>query len=197
MKRDTIPLFTVPLFCIEQPDAEWHNKDWIKKALSLEYRRNGFNWSTVETNVLDLEDWKLLRDAVQIELDFLTRDFFEQDLDKVKLKITQSWLNINEDKESHALHTHPNSYISGVVYLNAVEGDSIRFTDTRFNTRVSFMSMPTRPIPVKKGDMVLFDSQISHNVDSNDRKEKRISLAFNTFPVGEFGSELGLTYVKI
>jgi len=198
MKRDHVPLFATPLFQVEQPDAEWHNEDWIKKALSLEYRLNGHtNWTSIETDVLDLPNWKLLRDAVQEELDIIIKDYFEQDLNKVKLKITQSWLNINEDQQSHALHTHPNSYMSGVVYLNTVEGDSIRFTDTRFNTRVSLQPMPTIPIPVKKGDMVIFDSQIAHNVDSNARNEKRISLAFNTFPVGEFGNKQGLTYVKI
>jgi uncharacterized protein (TIGR02466 family) len=197
MQRDTVPLFSTPVFVIKQPDAEWHNKEWLRKALSLQYRKNGPNWASVNTQVLNLPDWKLLNDVVQNELDLIIRDFYEVDLNKVKLKITQSWTNVNNDSEHHPMHNHPNSFLSGVIYLNTGEEDFIRFTDNRFNTRMTFIPVPTLRQPVEKGDIVLFDSQIPHSVDVARRKEKRVSLAFNTFAVGELGSEEGLTFVNI
>ena len=59
------------------------------------------------------------------------------------------------------------------------------------------MPVPTMNHPVEKGDIILFDSQLPHSVDVAKRKEKRVSLAFNTFVVGELGSEDGLTFVNI
>ena len=197
MQRDTLPLFATPVFVIKQPDAEWHNKEWLDKALSLQYRKNGGNWASVETNVLDLPEWKLLKDVVQTELDLIVRDFYELDISNVKLVVTQSWLNVNNDSDHHPMHNHPNSMLSGVIYLNTGEEDAIRFTDNRFNTRMSFMPVPTMSQPVEKGDIILFDSQLPHSVDVAKRKEKRVSLAFNTFVVGELGSEDGLTFVNI
>jgi len=197
MQRETVPLFATPVFVIKQPEAEWHNKEWLDKALSLQYRKNGGNWASVETNVLDLPEWKLLKDSVQTELDLIVRDFYDLDLNKTKIVITQSWLNVNNDSDHHPMHNHPNSMMSGVIYLNTGEEDAIRFTDNRFNTRMSFMPVPTMNHPVEKGDIILFDSQLPHSVDVAKRKEKRVSLAFNTFVVGELGSEDGLTFVNI
>ncbi len=197
MQRETVPLFATPVFVIKQPEAEWHNKEWLDKALSLQYRKNGGNWASVETNVLDLPEWKLLKDSVQTELDLIVRDFYDLDLNKTKIVITQSWLNVNNDSDHHPMHNHPNSMMSGVIYLNTGEEDAIRFTDNRFNTRMSFMPVPTMNQPVEKGDIILFDSQLPHSVDVAKRKEKRVSLAFNTFVVGELGSEDGLTFVNI
>ena len=197
MQRDTVPLFATPVFVTKQPDAEWHNKEWLDKALSLQYRKNKGNWASVETNVLDLPDWKLLKDVVQTELDLILKDFYKLDLSNIKLVVTQSWLNVNNDSEYHPMHTHTNSMLSGIIYLNTSEEDAIRFTDNKFNTRMSFVSIPNMVLPVKKGDIILFDSQLPHSVDATKRKEKRVSLAFNTFVVGELGSEDGLSFVNI
>ena len=197
MQRDTVPLFATPVFVIKQPDAEWHNKEWLDKALSLQYRKNGSNWASVETNVLDLPEWKLLKDVVQTELDLIVRDFYKLDISKVKLVITQSWLNVNNDGEHQPIHTHTNSMLSGVTYLNTSEEDGIRFTDDKFNTRMSLIPIPKIKQPVEKGDIILFDSQLPHSVDGAKRKEKRVSLAFNTWAMGEIGSKDGLTFVNI
>ena len=197
MQRDTVPLFATPVFVTKQPDAEWHNKEWLDKALSLQYRKNKGNWASVETNVLDLPDWKLLKDVIQTELDLILKDFYKLDLSNIKLVVTQSWLNVNNDSEYHPMHTHTNSMLSGIIYLNTSEEDAIRFTDNKFNTRMSFVSIPNMVLPVKKGDIILFDSQLPHSVDAAKRKEKRVSLAFNTFVVGELGSEDGLSFVNI
>ena len=43
--------------------------------------------------------------------------------------ITQSWLNITKPGESHGLHSHPNSIISGVFYVSTEEDDKIYFHD--------------------------------------------------------------------
>ena len=43
-----------------------------------------------------------------------------------------------------------------------------------------------------KGDLVIFPSWIRHHVGVNETEnEDRISLSFNTFPIGEMGDPLG------
>ena len=42
--------------------------------------------------------------------------------------ITQSWLNYTETNQFHHKHSHPNSYVSGVFYINADKKvDKIKF----------------------------------------------------------------------
>jgi hypothetical protein len=46
----------------------------------------------------------------------------------VSLRLTQSWLNYTKPGEFHHKHAHPNSFVSGVLYLKAArERDKIYF----------------------------------------------------------------------
>ena len=92
---------------------------------------------------------------------------------------------------------HPNSFLSGVAYINTGEEDSINFFDMYSNTKIQLHSTPVWEQPVESGDLVIFDSQMKHFVDPRERKEKRISFAFNTFLKGSIGSGPGLTELKI
>ena len=48
--------------------------------------------------------------------------------DRTSFYITQSWLNYTNEKQVHYPHSHPNSIISGVYYINAnPKFDYIRF----------------------------------------------------------------------
>ena len=46
--------------------------------------------------------------------------------------------------------------------------------------------------PVTEGDLIIFPSWVPHGVSFNETENKeRISLAFNTFPIGEMGDYYG------
>jgi hypothetical protein len=45
-------------------------------------------------------------------------------------------------------------------------------------------------LPVGTGDLLLFPSSLMHMVDNTVSKDTRISLSFNTFPVGTIGKEI-------
>ena len=47
--------------------------------------------------------------------------------------ITQSWINFTDQNEFHHNHKHPNSFISGVFYLQSTENDRIVFTSNHDN----------------------------------------------------------------
>jgi uncharacterized protein (TIGR02466 family) len=114
--------------------------------------------------------------------------------------ITQSWANFTEPNQYHHKHSHPNSFISGVFYVNAIKNeDMIKFyKDLPFIYQINH-NQPNNynsgdvAILVETGDLVLFPSNFTHNVPPTISKETRISIAFNTFIKGNIGDEIAST----
>ena len=89
----------------------------------------------------------------------------------VSLQITQSWLTLSRRGESHHSHSHPNSVVSGVLYINMAENHGINFycnedmlwyellrnADTYYNAYKYF-------IKTEIGDILLFSSNVHHGV---------------------------------
>lgn len=119
--------------------------------------------------------------------------------------ITQSWANYTEPNQYHHKHSHPNSFISGVYYINAIKNeDMIKFykdlppTFQINHNKSNNYNSGDVAILVETGDLVLFPSNFTHNVPPTTSKETRISIAFNTFIKGNIGDELSSTalYLK-
>jgi uncharacterized protein (TIGR02466 family) len=114
----------------------------------------------------------------------------------IDVYITQSWANYTEPNEFHHKHSHPNSFISGVFYVNAIKNeDMIKFYKDlppafQINHKQSnnYNSQDVA-ILVETGDLVLFPSNFQHNVPPTTSKETRISISFNTFIKGNLGDE--------
>lgn len=123
--------------------------------------------------------------------------------ENVKLRITQSWLNYSKSGEWHHKHSHANSFVSGVLYMKAAKNsDRIYFHKNSY----SQITLPTENfnlynsdswwLPVETGNLMLFPSSLTHSVEPV-QGEERISLAFNTFPVGYIGQEETLTALHL
>ena len=55
----------------------------------------------------------------------------------IDVYITQSWANFTEPNQYHHKHSHPNSFISGVFYVNAIKNeDMIKFYKDLFIVEV-------------------------------------------------------------
>ena len=121
----------------------------------------------------------------------------------VELYITQSWLNYTHKDQYHHKHEHPNSIISGVLYFNSdIQNDKILFTSNKGyeqiapiidNTKFNFWNSRTWFFPVITGELYLFPSSTTHQVETKQGNNTRISLAFNTFYKGTIGSNSDLT----
>jgi uncharacterized protein (TIGR02466 family) len=112
----------------------------------------------------------------------------------VEFYITQSWLNWTKPGEVHHAHYHQNSLISGVIYINAKEDDRI-FFHKKSSPTVKIETKDYNPynsdswwVPVKTGDIILFPSDLSHEVEPVTHDETRISLAFNVWVRGSLGT---------
>ena len=119
--------------------------------------------------------------------------------------ITQSWLNLSKPGESHNVHFHPNSIISGVFYIATEEDDDIQFQNPLhwpepkgffqiLSESKNWWNSKDWTIPAIKNQLLLFPSWLRHRVlpNKNARKD-RISISFNTFVRGTFGNKIGKT----
>lgn len=188
------------VFCRREPNANWTKPEFVKECLSFDYRKNGSNWITLQTYVLDLPQFKELRDVIQEQLTKVFKDQYKLNNDEVEIYITQSWINVNNNQDFHNEHRHPNSILSGVAYIKTNEDDGITFKDNNFNTRILIgrdSDYLYQSLPVQSGDIVIFDSQLPHMVAATKRKHRRVSLAFNSFIKGTIGNKNGLDEVKI
>ncbi|MFG1480979.1 TIGR02466 family protein [Xanthobacter sp. V4C-4] len=109
-------------------------------------------------------------------------------------QIKEIWVNVLEQGGHQAIHTHANSFISGVVYLTpahpsanlvfhkAIGGSGFIFGNSNSNARVNAFNGGKWAMPqTNAGDLVLFPSYLLHEVPRN-QGERRISIAFNAIP---------------
>jgi uncharacterized protein (TIGR02466 family) len=122
----------------------------------------------------------------------------------VKLRITQSWLNYTKPGQYHHKHAHPNSFVSGCLYIKANrESDRIYF----YRDGYKQISLPTENwnlynseswwFEAAAKELILFPSSLTHMVQPVKGEDTRISLSFNTFPVGYVGDERNLTGLHV
>ncbi len=174
---------------------------------------NGFEWETndkyrgdiithketKERHILDLPQFAGLKKQIQNHVNTFAFEVLACQKD-ISWQITTSWVNEVVKGGYSSMHTHANSLISGVMYLNVDEKsgglafhkepsykplwhDTIRidFDDiTDFTTDASVF------IPAQN-DILIFPSILAHSVLINESDIVRYSLAFNVFPKGVFG----------
>lgn len=118
----------------------------------------------------------------------------------IEFYISQSWLNYTQPNQYHHKHAHPNSILSGVLYISADENiDKIYF----YNEQYKQITIPTDNynqfnsaswwLPTGTGQLMIFPSNLTHSVEFVMTEKTRISLAFNTFAKGTIGDNQSLT----
>ena len=164
--------------------------------------KNEGNINTKDNYILNRKEFKNIKKF----LDKCCKDYLDKIIcpkNNIELYITQSWLNYTEANQYHHKHEHPNSVISGVLYFDSdIKNDKILFshpiiyqqirpeTDKeKFNLWNSF----TWFFPVETGNLFMFPSSTTHQVETKQGNNTRISLAFNTFYKGSIGSNSKLT----
>jgi len=151
--------------------------------------------------VLNNETFHELKEIITEHLNDYMKTIFKPDTD-IELYITNSWINWTENDTAHHLHSHPNSLISCVLYIDTdVNNDIITFNRPHgsylFGNIGDFSKLPASrwvsndwSIPVVKNHLIIFPSQLYHQVlpRLNSSKGTRVSLALNTWFKGTVGS---------
>jgi len=190
-----IPIYATKLnreFTSEEMEEVMKHQDQTMKNIS--------NYSSINNYILKEKLFSNLKN----DLDKFIADYFDKIIkpknNTIEPYITQSWLNYTKEKESHHMHSHPNSIISGVLYIKCVENnDMIEFYDTAPNQ----FQIPPKEFTqynskrwwfnVAEKDLLLFPSTTTHAVQIKKENNLRISLAFNVFVKGNIGDNSDLT----
>lgn len=184
---ELIPLFSNPVFVSEIDNL---SLDFSK----IKWAKNYNNFISESQNVLEDREFSKLLPSISAAI----TEFFYGVMSvsqNTEIFITESWLNKTENGQSHHRHWHPNSVISGIVYL---EGDETsghtRFITSRYDQLEFEIENPNiynskswsiQPI---KNRILLFPSHIEHLVEEYQGVTSRITLSFNTFVRGTINS---------
>lgn len=195
--------FKLPIFT--STDKFEISTELLDHILKLEKNQqmSGGNNSTTESYVLDLPIFKDLKKFIQKHLDEYFHDILNVN-SHTEIYITQSWFNYNGFMSYHHKHYHQNSLVSGSFYIQgpnvpiAFERDSplgpafeLHYNEpNEYNSNRFFVNNEI-------GKLVLFPSNMQHDVVTNNSPIVRISLAFNTFVRGTLGNNGAKTELKL
>lgn len=173
---------------------------------SQEFQSNKYNHRSIDSYLLEKEELSKLRNEIDKHLQYYFKEIFQPN-NKVSLNITQSWCNKTYPGEMHHKHAHTNSIVSGVYYLNAnPETDRIYFDKGTFDPlqiepiNYNLYNASSWFFPVQTGMLVLFPSSLLHYVDvvkTDESRDVRVSMSFNTFVKGSIGSEFFLSELNL
>ena len=155
--------------------------------------------------ILNLEQFKDIKNQIETHLKKYTHEVLGIDKD-IEFYITRSWLyKVDTPKPEANAHHHTNSFFTGVLYLSIEEQkDAISF-EKKYNfqylnysfeeaniynqTKVTFFP--------KKNDLLIFDAALPHAIGAHLSNYLRLSLAFEVFAKGSFGSHNRLEHYNI
>lgn len=188
-------LFPTAVGCFEFP------REFTKKELKFfedqELRPNQGNMTGCDYEILNKRELKEVKTFLQECLDTYFDKTFRP-LNDTSAYITHSWINVTTKDQYHHSHTHANSFLSGVFYIDASPDREDKII---FNNRLKrydwFEIVPrdyneynsqTWWLPVVKRMVYIFPSNLEHNVPPVSHDGKRVSIAFNTFLKGHLGN---------
>ena len=162
--------------------------------------KNEGNINSKDSYILNRKEFKNIKKF----LDKHCKDYLDKIIcpkNNIEIYITQSWLNYTEANQYHHKHAHPNSVVSGVLYFDSdKKNDKILFSSNKGYQQIkpeikdfNLWNSETWFFPVETGNLFMFPSSTTHQVETKKGNNTRISLAFNTFYKGSVGSNDNLT----
>jgi len=88
-----------------------------------------------------------------------------------KFRIKNMWFTIQKKNENHSIHNHPKSILSGVSYFKIEEKKGGELILYKKDKKITFMP--------KKNDLVIFNSETMHSVNSFIGESDRIAVAWD------------------
>jgi uncharacterized protein (TIGR02466 family) len=188
-----IGLFNEPLVATELNVDNIKILNYLKKVKYIETAKTKEKIASCKMSErMDLlKDLPLLKKEITIKVRYFIENILEYD---VKFKLLNSWSTQVSPNGFSQSHHHTHSFISGVYYPIGDEGFRIEFTRKYIN---KFFDLPIKnynpfnsnaaSIGVKNNMLILFLSDIGHEILPNKSNMDRYSLAFNVNPIGRIG----------
>ena len=182
------------LINLEDEDWEDHEEWQISQSADVRLNKN--------PKYSDLYKWiKKCLMEVKNELNFKC----------TRLEITQSWANTSQKGQSMWSHSHPNSFVSGILYLTNSNASTVFSMDSIWtnyyqNTSHTLQlkyedddgTLVNHKQKTVEGDLIIFPSNLVHTVDEHDIGDyDRYTISFNSFPAGVIGDMSNLQGLMI
>lgn len=204
-----VPIFPTPI-CVTNLNI---NSDSIIELLG-KYKYEKFDTQvsgsyTLNKKILNIPELSSLKTELQNVCDIFLYDWLNFSRD-ISFVFTTSWVVKLKPGDSTEKHYHSHSMFSGSLYLDVDGTSPIKFHRPNKlnemgdppliqvplvpNSNNEFNS-PTWEYMPSKNDLILFPSNVVHEVLVNNSDKTRYSLAFNLFPSGKVGfseSELNI-----
>lgn len=134
-------------------------REEIHQISKLEDRlnKNRGNYFSKDTNFL--KQYPELMDTIFNQV---------KDFAKDEVLYRESWLNVTGKDQFHHRHSHPNSHLTTILYVNTLENDTIIFHGKENNEDI--------PIEVNNNEFIIFDSSVWHSVKTNTTDTTRLSI---------------------
>jgi uncharacterized protein (TIGR02466 family) len=198
-------LFGVPIY-VNNIKIKEKEKDFL---INTNYERLKINNGCISVDKYILNDKKISNLKKNI-LNVLNNYLYDELKIKkiIKFQLLNSWCMKHKKNDYSHEHNHPNSFISGILYLKTNEkSGSLIFKKNHNNLfsktiniefdEFNIVNSDYWSIIPKEGDIVLFPSHLHHYVTENNNDEDRYCCAFNFYPRGIFGSNENFDYLKI
>jgi len=189
MQKSVLNLFPVPIFTVDNFITDDERNSLILEVENIEHKQHSaFTNSSFSTHNLGINFLKETSCPGLFQKTSNVLNEFASSYGLSELKISTSWSNIQNSGSELLDHMHPNSKISGCIYLN-VDEDSSKIYFHNPNPYVVFeeyvQSTPYNHhyywLQPKNNQVLMFPSWLKHG--SNNEKNKtdgRISIAFNS-----------------
>ena len=155
-------------------------------------RANAYRGYTSYASLSDLPQRASVFGALKRKLDRHAAAYADAlgfDLGGRKLKLDSLWVNVLNADGAHSGHIHPNSVLSGTVYVDVPKGaGALKLEDPRLPLMMAApQRRPDAPegqrrfvyLEPQPGTIFLWESWLRHEVMPNAARAPRISLSFN------------------
>jgi len=165
------------------------------KSKGMRMELNISNNTSIDCFVLDNDELSDIKKVLTDSVNEYFKEIVNSD-QGVELYITNSWINVTKNGESHQLHKHKNSILSAILYIDTCEEDKVSFITEHdvfgnfsfTSNRITDWNANLWTIQAETDKLVMFPSTLSHRVNTrpNTCTGTRISLSFNTWVEGMF-----------
>ena len=203
-----IDLFPTPLMHVDKLLDDESVAAYTRHIKAMHQKRNAKSARLCHSEIVDPaadEQFARLDNTVQSRLVEFGSLLFGEELG---CTVKEIWFNVMETGGFQSIHSHANSFISGVIYLTRPHPTSrIVFTKSLGGTDFVFSNFNKRAkigpyngikwfLPeASPGDMILFPSYLLHEVPMNQGGQ-RISIAFNAIPDRLDSSGYAISFAK-
>ena len=183
-----INISPTPIYYI--PNTEYNiSEEELNVINSIPMITNKFCELSESVHVLDLEGLSGIKKLCQYHVDQFTKEVCKIRQD---FYIQTSWVTKKYKSQFHQLHTHPNSIMSGIFYIDVTRDmGPLTFKNENFLTKKfdfaydyeewNAINSSTYSLNVTSNSIVIFPSWLNHSVEENQSDTPRISIAFNVF----------------